>query len=424
MTSLLGHPNPKKTVPSKGQLLAVFGIKLTIPLTSFSILPFLNSMVAQATNKPPLKASDYIGRVPVIIIGMLGLSFTSLAFGTSTTIARIIFTRFFVGIFAGIVGVLHSIVGELASQEGWRTVFPFYDVMAALGLILGPLIGGNLVSPDVDTGIFKTYPFLLPCLVVALLSALSAGVAAFFLRETNVRKVEKPFLPDPEVEVSTTTPYRARDLLSIPSIRALCLASGAIGMLGSAFNYMVALVGYTQLGLSPSQIALALSIGGFVSICLKVSLPLILKRTTALRMFKITLIAWIPTFAGLGLLPLLSSSPVLLWIGMGIVLFLSRVACLAFSLKLILVRAHTPSTTALGAANGLTEFVENIGSLIGPAPLSTLYAASIKYNILGGYAWTIVALAVCIACRGTASGIEEEWAVETMDRERDRERME
>ncbi|KAH8922984.1 hypothetical protein BT69DRAFT_1334246 [Atractiella rhizophila] len=52
MTSLLGHPNPNKTVPSKGQLLAVFGIKLTIPLTSFSILPFLNSMVAQATNKP------------------------------------------------------------------------------------------------------------------------------------------------------------------------------------------------------------------------------------------------------------------------------------------------------------------------------------------------------------------------------------
>jgi hypothetical protein len=84
-----------------------------------------------------------------------------------------------------------------------------------------------------------------------------------------------------------------------------------------------------------SQIALALSLMGAISIALKLSLPIVLVKTSSIAVFRITLLAWLPTFAGLALLPALArktgSPSIPLWIGLGVVLFLSRVGCLAFS---------------------------------------------------------------------------------------------
>jgi hypothetical protein len=44
---------------------------------------------------------------------------------------------YLVGAFTGIVGVLHSVVGELADEASYSTAFPFYDVVAAVGLLVG-----------------------------------------------------------------------------------------------------------------------------------------------------------------------------------------------------------------------------------------------------------------------------------------------
>jgi hypothetical protein len=78
-----------------------------------------------------------------------------------------------------------------------------------------------------------------------------------------------------------------------------------------------------------------LSITGAMSIALKLTLPILLKRMTTILLFRIAMLVWIPTYGILGLLPILARnmdlSAIPIWIGLVIVLFLSRVGSLAFS---------------------------------------------------------------------------------------------
>lgn len=79
---------------------------------------------------------------------------------------------------------------------------------------------------------------------------------------------------------------------------------------------------------------------GFVSIVLKASLPIFLRRIDALHVFRFTLLTWPLTFAFLPLLNLLARATgpernvraeAVLWIAISFVLFMSRLGSLAFS---------------------------------------------------------------------------------------------
>lgn len=446
-------PGPTRTPMPKGQLLAVYAIKLMLPVSSFQVLPFINEMVGRAVGRPVnevgyysglvttsyslaqtvavypwSRTSDVIGRVPVITAGMLGLAISSLLFGSSETLTTIIVTRFMIGACTGIMGALHSVVAELVDSSDYSTAFPLYDVVAAVGFIVGPLIGGNLSNPArypaLDFAYLRAHPYFLPCAVVALFSFAAAGLAIFQLRETNSRRrniggrsSDYVAIVPSQHEQSPLPLLSAKELLAIPSLRAVCMLSGAIGMIATGFNSTVVLVAYTPvefngLGLSPAQISFALMCNGMIALALKLTLPFILRRTTTLAVFRITLLAWLPTFAGLALLPALArltgSPSVPLWIGLGVVLFLSRVGCLTFSLILILVPEHTPDSSAYGTANGIAELIQSIGSAISPAILSAFFAASVTHNLLGGYLWAVVAIATCAACTRLVHKVEEE----------------
>lgn len=41
------------------------------------------------------------------------------------------------GAFSGFVGVIHSVVGELSDQSNQSTAFPYYDIISALGFVIG-----------------------------------------------------------------------------------------------------------------------------------------------------------------------------------------------------------------------------------------------------------------------------------------------
>jgi hypothetical protein len=93
----------------------------------------------------------------------------------------------------------------------------------------------------------------------------------------------------------------------------------------------------------PQKIATALSIMGLVSIGLKASLPIFLRRYDALTVFRFTLWTWPVT---LGLIPILNiiarhgssaKNQALLWVAVTIVLFMSRLGSLAFSYVLFYV---------------------------------------------------------------------------------------
>ncbi|KZT21163.1 hypothetical protein NEOLEDRAFT_1139793, partial [Neolentinus lepideus HHB14362 ss-1] len=92
---------------------------------------------------------------------------------------------------------------------------------------------------------------------------------------------------------------------------------------------------------------------GTTSIFLKLCMPLLLRRFDHLRMFAVCTLVWPLTFV---LMPALNAvacqrQSTLLWAGIQLVLVMSRVGTMVFSIVMILVRKTAPGPASLGTTN-------------------------------------------------------------------------
>ncbi|KAI0744127.1 MFS general substrate transporter [Daedaleopsis nitida] len=448
------RPNP---LP-KTQLAIVYAIKLTLPIALTQSLPYYNVLIEKLASSEGAdtgyysglahsafsiaqfismflwgRLSDSIGRIPVMALGTAGTAVFTLLFGLSGSLTGVLMNRLFAGLFYGITGAIHSVVGELSDETNQSIAFPLYDIVSAVGFTIGPLIGGTFEDPakqwpDVFSNpLWRTYPYLLPSLISSLLSVGAAFLAMFALNETLPSKQKsKRLLVDEDSEpllaaASSDTvidvpeplskPLSVRQLVSIPVLRAVFASNGALGFAGSCFNSVFVLMAYTPinqggLALSPAQIGRALSGMGAVSIFLKLCLPPLLRRYGTLNMFDLCMFVWPFTFAAMPLASWVAQASVgsigglmikesfreasaLEWTTVGFILFLSRLGCLAFSLVMILTRDHAPGSASLGTANGLSELSQSLAGALGPTVISSLFAVSAKKHLLGGYLWVI-----------------------------------
>ncbi|EMD37323.1 hypothetical protein CERSUDRAFT_50458 [Gelatoporia subvermispora B] len=434
-----GQVAPSITPLPKLQLAAIYAIKLTLPVSHTQMMPYLNELVAKLAASEGAetgyysglgsaggvshlltiylwaRVSDRVGRIPVIVIGTIGIAVFTVLFGLSQSFATVLLTRFLVGVFSATTGAIHSVVGELTDSTNQSIAFPFYDIVAAVGYVIGPLIGGTFANPaerwpsQFDTPFWNKYPYLLPCLVTVAGTLAALLLAIFILEEVplikqpeNVPTFEEPgTIGDITDEDIPYDPLSIKQLLSIPAVLAVCFASGALGFAGACFNNGFVLLAYTPISqngleLSVSQIGQALSAMGAVSIVLKSCMPVLLRRFGTPAVFSFCMQIWPITFASMSILSVLAKQATTAegrafeWLGIGTVLFLSRLGCLAFSIIMILTKDHTPGTTSLGTANGLAEFFQSSAGALGPTIISSLFAFSVSKNILGGYLWVVV----------------------------------
>jgi MFS family permease len=91
------------------------------------------------------RLSDRIGRVPLMVMGLLISALTSCAMPSLSSLG------WFVAVFAlnalGIVTATppqKAMVGDLSQREQWGRAFGLYTFMASLGTAAGPLLGGWL----------------------------------------------------------------------------------------------------------------------------------------------------------------------------------------------------------------------------------------------------------------------------------------
>ena len=189
---------------------------------------------------------------------------------------------------------------------------------------------------------------------------------------TPIETATNPEQAAPVIELESgeivEKPLGLLGLLAVPVLRAVCVSQWMLGFVAAAFNSVFVLMAYTEIedgGMSmnvrlassslmkdfrsdhrlvnstqPRKIATALSIMGFVSILLKASLPIFLRRFDALNVFRFTLQTWPVTFALMPLLNILArhaannpsgQSQAILWLTISFVLFMSRLGSLAFS---------------------------------------------------------------------------------------------
>jgi hypothetical protein len=95
---------------------------------------------------------------------------------------------------------------------------------------------------------------------------------------------------------------------------------------------------------------------------------------------------------------------------------------------MLLVKEHTALPSALGSANALTEVTQMLGALVGPplitsvysltsvklhslTSLRSLFAFSITNNVLGGYLWAVVGIALSLAMMPLANAMVRQEAL-------------
>lgn len=156
-----------------------FNAQLGMNALGFSIA-FSSLMVGRLILQVPLgRLSDYIGRRPLILAGLLMMAPATALLGESTSMLQLTLLRVAQGIAAaGIAAPAFAVVGDLARSGGEGRQMSIITMGFGLGIAVGPLLAGILAV------VF----FELPFITGGVLALVAAWVVYRYLPETVGRK--------------------------------------------------------------------------------------------------------------------------------------------------------------------------------------------------------------------------------------------
>ena len=137
--------------------------------------------------------SDRIGRRPVILFSLLGSVAGMLGFGLAQDFETALMARAVTGAF-GASAVARSYMADITDETNEARAFGMIGAVWGAAGMLGPAIGGLLAQPArqypthfSQDGLFgdARFPFLLPCIVVAVCSAGDLLLALWLLPESR-----------------------------------------------------------------------------------------------------------------------------------------------------------------------------------------------------------------------------------------------
>lgn len=145
------------------------------------------------------RASEKVGRKPILLLGLFGTSVCMLLFGFSTNFYMALFARSAMGALNGNIGVLRTMLGEIATERRHQAMaFSTLPLLWNVGTVVGPLIGGSKYFTRPKTGVIlafslgslydsflNKYPYALSNVVVALFLWTSMVIGFLFLEETH-----------------------------------------------------------------------------------------------------------------------------------------------------------------------------------------------------------------------------------------------
>lgn len=122
--------------------------------------------------------SDRIGRKPVLLVSVFGLTLSYLLWFFSGSFTLLLLARFVGGIMGGNLSTASAVVADVTDKENRSKGMAFIGIAFALGFILGPAIGGALTLVDLtkifpDFTSFGLNPFSMPALFAFVLSGIN-----------------------------------------------------------------------------------------------------------------------------------------------------------------------------------------------------------------------------------------------------------
>jgi len=204
-------------------------------------------------------------------------------------------------------------------------------------------------------------------------------------------------------------PASLKALLAIPVIRALCISGFALTFINTGFDVIFVLFCYSPilhggLAFNASEIGYSLAISGVISVLLQLfAMPKLLRTVDHAHMYNFCMGLWPYVWVllpGLNLLAragmddaghMVPATRAIVWACIACLLSIAKVACLAYSVSMILVKDSAPDARSLGATNGLAQWSMCFARSFSPAFASSLFAFSNGFDfILLRYMWVLV----------------------------------
>lgn len=202
-----------------GQIAILCYARLIEPIAFFSIFPFVNQMIRDTGNLDERdvgfysglieslfsltqmllmiqwgRLSDRVGRKPVLLFSLIGVSIAVSLFGFAKEIWQMILFRCLAGVFAGTIVTVRTMISENSTPKTQARAFSLFAFSGNLGIFFGSFLGGALADPASQyprvfgrIRFFQQYPYATPTVIVGIMGLSSAIIIALFLKE--VRKV-------------------------------------------------------------------------------------------------------------------------------------------------------------------------------------------------------------------------------------------
>jgi len=329
-------------------------------------------------------------------------------FGLSRSFWSLTLWRFFSGALNGNVGVVKSVLAEVADDSNMARAFSLLPLVFVVAQVLGSFIGGFLSRPQdrwpnyFPQPFWAEYPYFLPCLTVASFSLIQFAIAAIFFEETLGGKPSTTERTSSQHEEPPERLIPLRSLLTRPVVVSIG-NYGSLALLEIAASVLLPLVWSTAidlggLGLTPASIGLWMSAYGCMSAVFQFAFfPRVVASFGPGRI----------VFASAGAFGLIyalfpfenmlargTATVAAVWPLIVLQLIYKSVTDMGFSSVFMFVSSAAPNKRSLGAMNGIAQTVVSTQRAVGPAAAASLFAFSLRSNILGGQFAYVVLLAL------------------------------
>ncbi|KAJ4480158.1 major facilitator superfamily transporter [Lentinula aciculospora] len=447
----------------KVQISILMLLQICEPITSQSIYPYINQLISElditggderkvgyyaglieslffVTEAMTVfqwsRASDHIGRKPILLIGLAGSMVSMLLFGLSKTFWTLVISRCLTGLLNGNIGVMKSTIGDLTDSSNRAEGVSMLPVVWSLGATIGPLIGGTFARPHerfpkVFTAPFwKAYPYFLPCLIGVGYVFVAFWITVLVFKETIPKKRRSrtsstdgspsPSRVSPDGPLPLRELFTYRVVLSVSNYVALAFLSISFNALLPLFLAMPLDIG--GLGLPPSAIGYVMggygAATGLFQFCWFAKINRILGEK---RVFMTGMMALPGCFAMLPITSLVAQYwgvDALVWVLIAFTMMLAVIMDMAYGAIFMYITASPPTKAALGATHGLSQTSASISRAVGPALSTSLFSLSVQENWLGGYAVYLIFGVLSVASVLLARQLPEEvWEEEEEEEE-------
>ncbi|KAK2073145.1 hypothetical protein P8C59_007446 [Phyllachora maydis] len=413
------------------------------PVTFFSIFPFINKMTQENGHLADAdvgfysglieslfsltqmavmifwgKAADRLGRKPVLVISLAGVSMAAAVFGLATTLWEMMLYRCLAGVFAGTIVTLRIMVSEHSTPKTQPRAYSWFAFTGNLGILIGPLIGGMLAEPAKqypalfgNVQLFIDYPYALSSFAVGLIGASAVLICLLFVEETLPRTA-KNNTDHHHADLLKRAPPSTWELIRLPGVGIVLFTYMYLMLLAFAYTAIAPVFWYTPvaaggLAFTPRQISLVLALNGLAqALWVLLVFPPLHQRLGTNGVLRACGNAYPFFFAVSPLAALLlrawpggRAAALAFWAGYPAALALGSGVSMAFTAAQLALNEVAPSPAVLGTLNALALALVSGVRSFAPALFSSLFAVGVRSQWLGGY--MIWVLMTAMALGGT-----------------------